>query len=58
MAGYSKRSLVDKLGIEEGHRLAILGAPAGDANILGELPPDVTPAKELRGENDFLHFFT
>ena len=58
MAGYSKRSLVDKLGIKEGHRVAILGAPAGYAKILGELPPKVEPVKELRGENDFLHFFT
>ena len=58
MAGYSKRSLVDKLGIKEGHRVAILGAPAGYAEILGELPPQVKPGKELRGEKDFLHFFT
>jgi hypothetical protein len=39
MAGYSKQSLVDKLGIKEGHRVAILGAPAGYAEILGALPP-------------------
>ena len=58
MAGYSKRSLVDKLGIKEGHRVAILGAPADYGTILGELPPHVKPGNELRGEKDFLHFFT
>lgn len=58
MAGYSKRSLVDKLGIKEGHRVAILGAPADYGSILGELPPQVKPGKELRSEMNFLHFFT
>jgi hypothetical protein len=58
MAGCSKRSLVDKLGIKEGHRVAILGAPAGYAKILRELPLRVKPAKELHGEKDFVHFFT
>lgn len=58
MAGYSKRSLVDKLGIKEGHRVAILDAPADYVEILGELPTQVKPARELRGEKDFLQFFT
>lgn len=57
MAGYSKRSLVDKLGIKPGHRVVILGAPPDYATTLGELPPQVKPGKVLRGEMDFLHFF-
>jgi hypothetical protein len=39
-AGYSGTPLPKKLGIKEGHRLAVLGAPA-DVD-LGELPPGVT----------------
>ena len=57
-AGYSKRSLVDKLGIKAGHRVAILGAPPDYATTLGELPPQVKSGKDLRGEKDFLHLFT
>jgi hypothetical protein len=58
MAGYSKRSLVDKLGIKPGQRIVIVGAPADYAKTLGELPPDVTLAKRIQGEHDFLHFFS
>jgi hypothetical protein len=57
-AGYSKRPLIDKLGIKAGTRVAILGAPPDYATALGELPPQVKLSKNLRGENDFLHFFT
>ena len=57
MAGYSKRSLVDRLGIKEGLRVAILGAPVDFARTLGELPRQVKPGKDLRGEKDFLQFF-
>jgi len=58
MAGYSKRSLVDKLGIKQGYRVAFLGAPANYAATLGSMPPDVKTSKVLRGETDFVHFFT
>jgi hypothetical protein len=57
-AGYSKRSLVDKLGIKAGHRVAILGAPPAYAATLGELPPQVKLGNDLRSEKDLLHFFT
>jgi hypothetical protein len=58
MAGYSKRSLVDKLGIKQGYRVAIVGAPPDYAATLGELPPRVKLGRKLQAENDFLHFFT
>jgi hypothetical protein len=58
MAAYSKRSLVDKLGIKEGHRVVILGAPTDYAKTLGELPAGVVAGKKLQGEYDFLHFFS
>lgn len=58
MAGYSKRSLIDKLGIKQGHRVAILGAPPDYLTTLGELPPRTIVGKKLKREMDFLHFFT
>lgn len=41
MAGYSGTPLVRKLGIKEGHRLAVLGDPGHFAALLGDLPTDV-----------------
>ncbi len=58
MAGYSKRTLLEKLGIKAGQRVAILGAPAGYAKTLGELPSAVSRSAGLRGKNDFLQLFT
>ena len=58
MAGYSDKSLVDKLGIKPGARMALLGAPPGYARTLGPLPEGAVVAKTLRGEFDFIQFFT
>jgi len=58
MAGYSKRFLVDKLGIKEGYRVAIVGAPPHYATTLGTLPPGVKPGRRIHREKDFFHFFT
>jgi hypothetical protein len=48
MAGYSGTPLVQKLGIKEGHRVAILAAPAGFA--LGMLPTGATVQSSLAGK--------
>jgi len=48
MAGYSGTPLVQKLGIKEGHRVAILTAPAGFT--LGALPAAVTVQTTLAGK--------
>jgi hypothetical protein len=58
MDGYSKRSLVDKLGIKPDYKIIILNAPEGYDRTLGELPGGVSNAKSLRGAFDFIHFFT
>src|SRR6266849_194173 len=58
MAGYSSRSLVDKLGIKEGWRIAILNAPAGYARTLGTLPAGLRRTPRPRGPLDFVQFFT
>lgn len=57
MAGYSQRSLVDKLGIKEGHRVAVFGAPPDYFSTLGKLLPQVKLGAKLQGEKDFLHCF-
>jgi hypothetical protein len=48
MAGYSGTPLVKKLGIKEGHQIALLGAPDGFARTLGELPKGVVPRADLK----------
>jgi hypothetical protein len=40
-AGYSGTPLPRKLGIREGSRVLLDGAPAGFVQVLGELPPGV-----------------
>lgn len=58
MAGYASRSLVDKLGIRDGWRIAIVNAPAGYTRILGKLPAGVRRAPRPRAPLDFVQFFT
>ena len=56
-AGYSKKSLVEKLGIKEGFAISIIGAPKNYAATLGKLPSSVKRSKKLEGPLDFLQFF-
>lgn len=58
MAGYSPRTLVDKLGIKPGTPIAILSAPQGFKATLGKLPPGVSVASTARGPQSFIHVFT
>ena len=58
MAGYSQRSLVEKLGIKVGSRIAILGAPHGYREILGPLPPGVALRTTVRSPVSFIQLFT
>ena len=57
-AGYSQRSLVEKLGIKPGMRIAILHGPRGYRATLGKLPPGVAVTSVARGVLPFIHFFT
>lgn len=57
-AGYSKKSLVEKLGIKEGLKVAILNSPASYNHILGKLPKNVAVTKNLGERLDFIQFFT
>ncbi|MEX0947527.1 MAG: DUF3052 domain-containing protein [Acidimicrobiia bacterium] len=56
MAGYSGTPLVRKLGIKEGARLAVVGAPNGFAESL-KLPKGVDLRREARGRLDVVLFF-
>ena len=57
-AGYSGTPLVKKLGIKPGHRLALLNAPDGYLDLLGDLPADVTWDADLSRERyDFAQAF-
>ena len=58
MAGYSARSLVEKLGIKPRTRIAIVNPPRGFRATLGKLPPGVTVAGRVSGTFPFIHFFT
>jgi hypothetical protein len=57
VAGYSGRSLVEKLGIKPRTRIAIINPPRGFRATLGKLPEGVTVASSLRGPLPFIHFF-
>jgi len=58
MAGYSKKSLADKLGIKPGKKLHLSNAPDGYGRTLGTLPAGATMLKALQGPCDFIQFFT
>jgi hypothetical protein len=58
VAGYSGTPLPKKLGIKEDSRLAVLGAPDGFHDTLGELPPRVERRTHARGSVDVVVFFT
>jgi len=50
-AGYSGTPLPQKLGIREGHRVALDHPPAGFEATLGELPKDVRLVPASRGRD-------
>lgn len=57
MVGYSGTPLAKKLGIKEGHAVALLGAPTGFANELEGLPDRVKIGTAARGTNDVIVSF-
>ncbi len=58
MAGYSTRSLVEKLGIKSGMRVAIIDAPPAFRSLLGRLPAGASVVRTVRGPLPFIHYFT
>jgi hypothetical protein len=57
-AGYSRTPLPKKLGIKEGARVALVGAPPEAAALVAPLPPGVVLRSQLRSEADVIVFFT
>lgn len=57
MAGYSGRSVVQKLGIKPGFRIFVDGAPASYDRVVGELPADTKIAPQLKATLDIVHLF-
>jgi hypothetical protein len=57
VAGYSKRTLSEKLGIKPDLRVTVLGAPLGYPSLLGELPAGATLHSRLPQKAQFIHQF-
>lgn len=58
MAGYSKKSLIEKLGIKKGFKISIINSPIHYSRTLGRLPEHATVIKNLGEELNFIQFFT
>jgi hypothetical protein len=56
-AGYSKRPLVEKLGIKDGFKIALVGAPESYGATLEKLPGKVKVSKRLDGPLVFVQVF-
>ena len=57
MAGYSGKTVVQKLGIKPGFRIFAAGAPAAYSDIVGKLPDEVTMATGAKVPLDMVHVF-
>lgn len=57
MAGYSARSLSEKLGVKPGTHVVAIAAPAEYARLLGPLPEGVTIRSRLPSNAKFVHRF-
>ena len=57
MPGYSGTPLAKKLGIKEGHDVALLGTPDGFEDELEGLPDAVTLRRRAAGRNDVIVSF-
>ena len=57
MAGYSPRSLADKLGIKPGAVVTALSPPPAYLELLAPVPADVTFVSRLRKRARFIHCF-
>ncbi|HEX5386477.1 MAG TPA: DUF3052 domain-containing protein [Gemmatimonadales bacterium] len=56
-AGYSRRTLAEKLGIKPGMRVIAVGAPPGYAALLAPLPADATLVARLGRDARLIHAF-
>jgi len=57
MAGYSGKTIVQKLGIKPGFRIFVDRAPAAYGDIVGALPDEVTIVSRPQAPLDVVHVF-
>lgn len=57
MGARSSKSLVQRLGIREGFRVAFVNPPSRYMTTLGQLPKNVLVVQRLKGTFDFIQFF-
>lgn len=58
MAGYSTRSLIEKLGIKAEYSIALLNYPEHYPQLLGSLPEGISVQDLGKDALDFIQFFT
>ena len=58
MAGYSGTPLAKKLGIKEGSRLFLSGAPKDYLQLVAPLPEGVKLVPRVDGKTDIVHIFS
>lgn len=58
MAGYSGTPLARKLGIKEGSRIFLFGAPGNYWDLLAPLPADVQAVAQIDQDTDLIHIFS
>ena len=57
MAGYSATPLAKKLGIKDGTRIHVVGAPAGFLDSLEPWPVGAVLVDRIDAKTDLIHFF-
>lgn len=57
MSGYSGTPLVKKLGIKDGHSVALINAPAAFRKLLDPIPPGVTFVSKATAKTNIAHVF-
>lgn len=58
MAGYSATPLAKKLGIKDGSRIFLAGAPRDYRKLVAPLPDGVVIAARMSGDVDLAHVFS
>ena len=58
MAGYSGTPLAKKLGIREGSRIYLFGAPRNYWEMLAPLPENVQAVAQIDQDTDLIHIFS
>lgn len=58
MAGYSTKTLSQKLGIKEGYKIILLNQPENYGDILFPFPDNCSIFDTLSQDADFIQFFT